>query len=104
MSVEAFVVDREVVLARMRDLIEGMDVAGLAQLAEHLYGGSVAVLTDEDLVDAQSDVEIQYEFSRSEPAGVREDADTNFEAALQVFEPYAKRVTQTESKSLGMRP
>jgi hypothetical protein len=104
MGVKSFVVDRDVVLARMRDLIEEVDAAGLAQLAEHLYGGRVDVLTDEDLVDADPDVEIQYEFSRAEPEGVREDADTNFEAALQVFEPYAKRVTQSESKFPGMRP
>lgn len=104
MSVESFVVDREVVLARVRDLIEGMDVAGLAHLAEHLYGGNVAVLTDEELVDPSADVEVQYEFSRAMPEGVREDADTNFEAARQVFEPYAKRVTQAESKAQDMRP
>lgn len=104
MGVESFVVDREVVLAKMREMIEDMDVAGLAQLAEHLYGGSVAVLTDEELVDPPADTEVQYEFSRAMPEGVREDADTNFETALQVFEPHAKRITQAEPKSPGMRP
>jgi hypothetical protein len=103
MSVDSFVVDREVVIARMRDLIEDMDVTGLAQLAEHLYGASVSVLTDEDLVDPQADVEVQYEFSRSMPEGAREDADANFEATLQVFEPYA-RVKRAASNVPGMRP
>jgi hypothetical protein len=104
MSVESFVVDREVVLARMRDLIEDMDAEGLAQLAEHLYGANCAVLTDEELVNAKADIEVQYEFSRALPEGERDDADANFEAALGTFAPDAKRVTQAKPKAEGMRP